>query len=55
VSFVPIWVIFQNPVTYHEINFGIHAEWQFFATSHGKAACDGVGGIVKWLVSKASL
>jgi hypothetical protein len=30
-------------------------EWHFFATSHGKSACDGVGGTLKWLVAKASL
>ena len=40
---------------YHEADFGIHAEWHFFATSHGKSACDGVGGTVKRLAAKASL
>lgn len=39
----------------HEKDFnGIKAEWHFFATSHGKSPCDGIGGTVKRLVSKAS-
>ena len=28
---------------------------EFFATSHGKNACDGIGGLVKRSLSKASL
>ena len=39
----------------HESDFGIKAEWQFSATSHGKGACDGVGGTVKRLAARASL
>ena len=31
------------------------AEWNFFATSHGKGPCDGLGGTVKHLAAKASL
>ena len=31
------------------------AEWIFFATSHGKSPCDGVGGFVKGYVVKRSL
>ena len=31
----------------HKDDFGISAEWYFYATSHGKGACDGVGGTVK--------
>ena len=31
------------------------AEWHFFATSHGKGPCDGVGGTVKLLAAHASL
>lgn len=42
-------------VLYHEEDFGIPAEWHFFATSHGKSPCDGVGGSVKRLASRASL
>ncbi|GBN65685.1 hypothetical protein AVEN_221525-1 [Araneus ventricosus] len=39
----------------HEKDFGIKAEWNFFALSHGKNACDGVGGTVKQLAALASL
>ena len=39
----------------HEDDFGLQAEWNFFATSHGKNACDGVGGTVKREAAKASL
>ena len=35
--------------------FDIEAEWNFFATSHGKNACDGIGGTVKRYLTKASL
>ena len=31
------------------------AEWHFFATSHGKSPCDGVGGTVKREAAKKSL
>lgn len=40
---------------HHFNDFGLDAEWNFFATSHGKSACDGIGGTVKRLVTKASL
>jgi hypothetical protein len=33
----------------------VPAEWHFFATSHGKSACDGVGGTLKRLAAEASL
>ena len=39
----------------HTADFGIKAEWHFFATSHGKGPCDGVGGTVKRLAARASL
>jgi len=39
----------------HNHDFGIKAEWHFSATSHGKGACDGLGGTVKRLAAKASL
>ena len=29
--------------------------WSFFASSHGKSPCDGIGGTVKRLTSIASL
>ena len=35
--------------------FGIDATWVFFATSHGKSPCDGIGGTVKRLTARASL
>ena len=40
---------------HHEKDFGISAQWHFSATSHGKGACDGLGGTVKRLAAKASL
>lgn len=39
----------------HARDFGPSAEWHFFATSHGKSPCDGIGGTVKRLVARASL
>jgi len=36
-------------------DFRIDAEWDFFATSHGKGPCDGLGGTVKRLAARASL
>ncbi len=40
---------------FHEDDFGISAEWHFSATSHGKGACDGLGGTIKRLAARASL
>ena len=40
---------------YHKEDFGITAEWHFSATSHGKGACDGLGGTVTHLAAKTSL
>ncbi len=40
---------------HHEQDFHVQAEWHFFATSHGKNACDGIGGTVKRATAKASL
>ena len=40
---------------FHEADFGVPAEWHFSATSHGKGACDGVGGTVKRQAARASL
>ena len=40
---------------HHNEDFGMDAEWNFFATSHGKGPCDGLGGTVKRLAAKASL
>lgn len=39
-----------------EQDYGVTAEWNFFATSHGKGAVDAVGGLVKrtvWLEVKS--
>lgn len=40
---------------YHKQDFDLYAEWHFFATSHGKGPCDGLGGTVKRLAARASL
>lgn len=42
-------------IYHHEDDFGIPAEWNFFATAHGKGPCDGLGGTVKRLAARASL
>ena len=42
-------------LTFHKDDFGINADWTFFASSHGKSPCDGIGGTVKRLVARASL
>ncbi|XP_050340402.1 uncharacterized protein LOC126766718 [Bactrocera neohumeralis] len=39
----------------HKTDFNVEAEWNFFATSHGKGACDGIGGTVKRHAFRASL
>ena len=38
----------------HKADFRISAEWHFSAISHGKGACDGLGGTVKRLAARAS-
>lgn len=45
---------FMN-LCFHFKDFGIKAEWHFFATSHGKSPCDGVSGSVKRLATRTSL
>jgi len=40
---------------HHKDDFGVKAEWHFSATSHGKGACDGLGGTIKRLAARASL
>ena len=40
---------------HHYTDFGVEAEWHFFATSHGKSAGDGAGGTLKRTATKASL
>ena len=44
-----------NNLCHHSSDHGIDAEWHFFATSHGKSPCDGIGGTVKRLVARTSL
>ena len=39
----------------HERDFGVPAEWHYFATSHGKNTCDGLGGTLKRLADRRSL
>ena len=40
---------------YHKQDFDLYATWSFFATSHGKSPCDGIGGTVKRKIARASL
>lgn len=40
---------------HHRKDYGVEAEWHFFATSHGKGPCDGVGGSIKRLAARKSL
>ena len=40
---------------HHKEDFAIQAEWHFYATSHGKGPCDGIGDTVKHLAAKACL
>jgi hypothetical protein len=42
-------------ITCHNEDFGVPAECHFFVTSHGKNACDGIGGTLKRLAAKISL
>ena len=37
----------------HEADFGMPADWHFFATSHVKGPCDGVGGSCEKVGSKS--
>ena len=39
----------------HKEDFGLDALWSFFATSHGKSPCDGIGGTVKRKIARTSL
>ena len=40
---------------HHADDFSVKCKWNFFATSHGKSPCDGIGGTVKRLAARASL
>jgi len=39
----------------HEGDFKVSVEWHFFATSHGEAPSDGLGGTVNRMAARASL
>jgi hypothetical protein len=39
----------------HKGDFGMDATWHFLATSHGKGACDEIGGTIKRPARYASL
>ena len=39
----------------HKSDFGFDAEWNFFATAHGKSPCDGIGGNIKRVSANESL
>lgn len=45
---------FKN-ILKHKEDFGVDCEWHFHATAHGKGPCDGVGGTIKRMASRASL
>ncbi|GBO40968.1 hypothetical protein AVEN_170674-1 [Araneus ventricosus] len=40
---------------HHEKDHGVKSEWHFFASCHGKGVCDGIGGTIKCMATKASL
>ncbi|GBN24851.1 hypothetical protein AVEN_37375-1 [Araneus ventricosus] len=42
-------------ICHHESDFELKSEWHFFATSHSKSSCDGIGGTVKRLAARTSL
>ena len=39
---------------HHKSDHGLEAKWNFFATSHGKSLCDGIGYTVKRLTPHTS-
>ena len=42
-------------LSFHQSDFGFEACWLFFATSHEKSPCGGIGGVVKRKLANASL
>ena len=40
---------------HHYCDYALYALWHFFAMSHGKNACDGIDGTIKWITAYASL
>ena len=49
-----IKIVIMN-ICLHENDFKMNCCWSFFATSHGKSPCDGLGGTIKRLTARASL
>ncbi|KAE8741782.1 hypothetical protein FOCC_FOCC012690 [Frankliniella occidentalis] len=51
------FAIIAEGVVKHDTHadFGVAAEWHFHATSHGKGPCDGIGGTIKRLATRATL
>ena len=47
--------IFLTYACLHKMDFDVDCVWNFFATSHRKSPCDGIGGTIKRLATKASL
>ena len=45
---------FMN-LCHHKNDLNFNTSWSFFAHSHGKSPCDGIGGTVKRKITKASL
>ena len=39
----------------YQNDFCMKAQWNFFATNHGKSPCDNIGGTLKKAAIKASL
>ncbi len=51
---------YKNRMTFFNLTqmkreFGVIAEWHFFATCHGKGSCDAMGGVIKRNAARASL
>ena len=42
-------------LSHHLIDFGVAGERHFYATGHGKGACDGVGGTLKRIARRSCL
>jgi hypothetical protein len=42
----------MSSTSYHKDDIGFDDYWRFFATSHGKGACDRIGGTIKRLPRK---
>lgn len=43
----------MSNVCFGQTDFGVKIDWNFFASSHGKGAVDGIGGMVKRIVWRA--